>query len=75
MLIKRAKIDVLVIRYCTLTEEGDKNEAVQAQIKALASQERVTDRAAKIQRSAAEAGFVVTGGKLKPFFDDQRGDG
>ena len=79
MLIKGNEIDALVAKYCAMTGETNKSEAVRkalaAQIEVLASQERLTDRVAKIQERAAEAGFVGAGTDLKPFFDEQWGDG
>lgn len=79
MLIKGDEIDVLVTRYCAMTGEKNRSEAVRkalaAQIEALSSQERLADRIARIQRRAAEAGFVSTGTDLKPFLDEQWGEG
>ena len=48
--------------------------ALAAQIEVLSGRERLVDRVAKIQRSAAEAGFVSSGEDLKPFFDEQWGE-
>ncbi|MDO5703573.1 MAG: type II toxin-antitoxin system VapB family antitoxin [Paracoccus sp. (in: a-proteobacteria)] len=79
MLIKGDEIDRLVARYCAMTGETNKSAAVRnalaAQIDALSGKERLVDRVAKIQRRAAGAGFVSTGEDLKPFFDEQWGEG
>ena len=78
MLIKGDEIDNLVAKYCAITGEKNKSEAVRkalaAQIEALTGKERLVDRVAKVQRRAAEAGFVSTGEDLKPFFDEQWGE-
>lgn len=78
MLIKGNEIDTLVAKYCAMTGEKNKSEAVRkalaAQIEVLSGRERLVDRVAKIQRSAAEAGLVSTGEDLKPFFDEQWGE-
>ncbi|QLH17085.1 type II toxin-antitoxin system VapB family antitoxin (plasmid) [Paracoccus pantotrophus] len=78
MLIKGDEIDALVAKYCAMTGVKNKSEAVRkalaAQIEALAAEERLVDRVGKIQRRAAEAGFVSTGEDLKPFFDEQWGE-
>lgn len=78
MLIKGDEIDALVAKYCAMTGVKNKSEAVRkalaAQIEALAAEERLVDRVGRIQRRAAEAGFVSTGEDLKPFFDEQWGE-
>lgn len=78
MLIKGDEIDALVAKYCAMTGVKNKSEAVRkalaAQIEALAAEERLVDRVSRIQRRAAEAGFVSTGEDLKPFFDEQWGE-
>lgn len=77
--IKGGEIDALLVKYCAMTGESNKSEAVRkalaAQIEALSGKERLADRMAKIQRRAAEAGFAGTGADLKPFFDEQWGEG
>ena len=79
ILIKGDEIDALVARYCAMTGETNKSEAVRkalaAQIEALSRQEKLADRMAKVQRRAVEAGFAGTGADLKPFFDEQWGEG
>lgn len=78
MLIKGDEITALVAKYCTMTGEKNKSEAVRkavaAQIEALRGKERLADRVAGLQRRAAAVGFVSTGKDLKPFFDEQWDD-
>ena len=81
MLIKGDEIDALVARYCAMTGENNKSEAVRsalaAQIELLSRAESLTDRVAKIQQEAAALGFVSTGTDLagdKAFMDDMWGE-
>lgn len=78
MLIKGDEIDRLVERYCAMTGQKNKSEAVRealaAQIEALSRQETLAAKVAKIQQSAAEAGFVSSGEDLKPFMDELWGE-
>ncbi len=82
ILIKGDEIDHLVTRYCAMTGEKNKSEAVRkalaAQIEALSAKETLADRVAKIQRRAVEAGFVSVGNDVeadKAFMDQQWGEG
>ncbi len=82
MLIKGDEIDSLVTRYCAMTGEKNKSEAVRralaAQIEALSAKETLADRVAKIQRRAMETGFVSVGNDIeadKVFMDQQWGEG
>ena len=74
MLIKGDEIDALVAKYCAMTGQKNKSEAVRqalaAQIEALSARESLADRVAKIQRRAAEAGFVAPGGSDKAVMDE-----
>lgn len=78
MLIKGDEIDALVAKYCAMTGQKNKSEAVRqalaAQIEALSARESLADRVAKIQRRAADAGFVATGGSDKTFMDEVWGE-
>lgn len=79
IMIKGDEIDALIARYCAMTGETNKSAAVRqalaAQIEALAGKERLGDRMAKLQHRASETGFIGTGADLKPFFDEQWGEG
>lgn len=82
MLIKGDEIDSLVTRYCAMTGEKNKSEAVRralaAQIEALSAKESLADRVATIQRRAVETGFVSVGNDIeadKVFMDQQWGEG
>ena len=78
MLIKGDEIDALVAKYCAMTGQKNKSEAVRqalaAQIEALSARESLADRVAKIQRRAADAGFVAPGGSDKAFMDEMWGE-
>lgn len=78
LLIKGSEIDALVRRYCAITGQTNKSEAVRqalvAQIALLSAQESLTDKVAKLQQRAAAAGFVSTGDDHKSFMDDQWGE-
>lgn len=77
MLIKGDEIDQLVARYCAMTGLTNKSEAVRralaAQIEALAAEERLAVRVAKIQDRAAADGFRPAGDD-KAFMDDLWGE-
>ncbi|MFN8683761.1 type II toxin-antitoxin system VapB family antitoxin [Paracoccus sp. P2] len=76
--IKGDEIDALLVRYCAMTGQTNKSEAVRqalmAQINALSARESLSTRVGKVQAKAAAAGFVSTGEDLKPFFDEQWGE-
>lgn len=81
ILIKGDEIDRLVSRYCAMTGQKNKSEAVRAalaaQIELLSSKESLTDRVAKIQQEAAALGFVSDGSDIagdKAFMDDMWGE-
>mgnify|MGYP002737506421 CR=1 FL=1 len=78
MLIKGDEIDALVAKYCAMTGQKYKSEAVRqavaAQIEALSARESLADRVAKIQRRAADVGFVAPGGSDKAFMDEMWGE-
>lgn len=78
MLIKGEEIDALVARYCALTGQTNKSEAVRqaisAQIAALSAKETLTDRVAKVQERAAAEGFGFAGCD-KAFMDEMWGEG
>lgn len=78
VLIKGGEIDALVARYCAMTGQTNKSEAVRhalaAQIAALSAQETLTERVAVLQRRAADEGFFPVGGD-KAFMDDMWGEG
>lgn len=78
ILIKGDEIDQLVRKYCAMTGQKNKSEAVRqalaAQIDALSKRESMTTKVAKIQQSAAGAGFTSSGDDLKPFMDEQWGE-
>lgn len=82
MLIKGEEIDSLVAKYCAMTGEKNKSEAVRkalaAQIEALSAKETLADRVAKVQRRALEAGFGSVTNDIKAdkaFMDQQWGEG
>ena len=79
--IKDPAVDTLVDQYLAATGMTNKTEAVRRalsdQLNALAAKEALTDRVARIQRRAAEAGFVSSGSDLaadKAFMDEQWGE-
>ena len=78
--IKDPAVDTLVEQYLAATGLTNKTEAVRRaltdQLKVLADKETLTDRVARIQRRAAEAGFVSTGDIAadKAFMDEQWGE-
>ena len=79
--IKDPAVDTLVDQYLAATGMTNKTEAVRRalsdQLYALAAKESLTDRVARIQRRAAEAGFVSSGSDSaadKAFLDDQWGE-
>ncbi|MDT1064189.1 type II toxin-antitoxin system VapB family antitoxin [Paracoccus sp. CPCC 101403] len=81
MLIKGEEIDILVARYCAMTGEKNKSEAVRkalaAQIETLSRKESLADRVVKIQQEAAALGFVSTGTDIegdKAFMDEMWGE-
>lgn len=78
ILVKGDEIDRLLSRYCAMTGKKNKSEAVRealsAQIEALSQQETLAAKVAKIQQSAAEAGFVSSGEDLKSFMDEMWGE-
>ena len=78
MLIKGDEIDALVAKYCAMTGQKNKSEAVRqalaAQIEALSARESLADRVAKIQRQAADSGFVAPLGSDKAFMDEMWGE-
>ena len=78
MHIKGDEIEKLVDKYCAITGQRNKSEAVRealaAQIDALSRKESLADKVTKIQRSARMAGFVSSGDDLKPFMDDMWGE-
>ncbi|MBB1499124.1 type II toxin-antitoxin system VapB family antitoxin [Paracoccus sp. MC1862] len=79
--IKDPAVDTLVDQYLAATGMTNKTEAVRRalsdQLQALADKETLTDRVARIQRRAAEAGFVSPGSDIaadKAFMDEQWGE-
>lgn len=78
ILIRGDEIDALVEKYCVMTGQSNKSEAVRralaAQIEALAAKESLADRVAKIQRKAAESGFVAPKSSDKAFMDEMWGE-
>lgn len=81
ILVKGDEIDQLVQKYCAMTGQKNKSEAVRqalaAQIELLSRKESLTDRVAKIQREAAALGFVSTRSDMegdKAFMDDMWGE-
>lgn len=78
LLIEGTRIDALVERYCALTGQSDKGEAVCqaliAQIAVLSDQGARAEKIQDIQKRAAEAGFVGTGDSDKRFMDQQWGE-
>ncbi len=79
--IKDPTVDTLVDQYLAATGMTNKTEAVRRalsdQLNALAAKESLTDRVARIQRRAAEAGFVSTDSDIaadKAFMDEQWGE-
>lgn len=78
ILVKGDEIDQLVQKYCAMTGQKNKSEAVRqalaAQIDALSREETLADKVAKIQQSAKAAGFKSSGDDLKHFMDEQWGD-
>jgi len=77
MLIKGDEIDALVAKYCAMTGQTNKSEAVRqalaAQISALSTKETLTDRVGKLRGRAAAEGFVSAGDD-KAFMDDMWGE-
>ncbi len=77
MLIKGNEIDALVAKYCAMTGQTNKSEAVRqalsAQISALSKVESLTDRVGKLQSRAAAEGFAPAGDD-KAFMDDMWGE-
>lgn len=76
------EIDELVTRYCTLTGLTDKGEAMRqalvAQIAVLSAHKKLAGEVARIQRRAADAGFVAAKSDRKAdknFMDDHWGEG
>lgn len=81
ILVKGDEIDQLVHKYCAMTGQKNKSEAVRqalaAQIDALSRKECLADRVAKIQQEAEALGFVSTGSDIegdKAFMDDMWGE-
>ena len=79
--IKDPAVDTLVDQYLAATGMTNKTEAVRRalsdQLKVLADKETLTERIARIQHRAAEAGFVSTGSDIaadKAFMDEQWGE-
>ncbi len=79
--IKDPAVDTLVDQYLAATGMTNKTEAVRRalsdQLNALAAKESLTDRVARIQRRAAEAGFVSSSSDIaadKAFMDEQWGE-
>lgn len=79
--IKDPAVDTLVDQYLAATGLTNKTEAVRRalsdQLKVLTDQETLAERVARIQRRAAEAGFVSTGSNIaadKAFMDEQWGE-
>ena len=79
--IRGTSVDTLVDQYLAATGMTNKTEAVRRalsdQLNALAAKESLTDRVARIQRRAAEAGFVSTDSDIaadKAFMDEQWGE-
>ena len=79
--IKDPAVDTLVDQYLAATGMTNKTEAVRHalsdQLNALAAKESLTDRVARIQCRAAEAGFVSTDSDIaadKAFMDEQWGE-
>ena len=79
--IKDPAVDTLVDQYLAATGMTNKTEAVRRalsdQLNALAAKETLTDRVVRIQRRAAEAGFVSSGSDIaadKAFMDEQWGE-
>ena len=79
--IKDPAVDTLVDQYLAATGMTNKTEAVRRalsdQLNARAAKETLTDRVARIQRRAAEAGFVSTDSDIaadKAFMDEQWGE-
>ncbi len=81
LLIEGPEIDDLVARYCALTGQPDRGEAVRqalaAQVAVLSAHATLAGEVARIQQRAADAGFVT--GKRddkadKDFMDEQWGE-
>ena len=79
--IKDPAVDTLVDQYLAATGMTNKTEAVRRalsdQLNALAAKESLTDRVARIQHRAAEAGFVSSDSDIaadKAFMDEQWGE-
>lgn len=77
MLIKGDEINALVAKYCAMTGQTNKSEAVRqaifAQISAMSSAEPLADRVSKLRARAAEQGFVSAGSD-KAFMDELWGE-
>lgn len=78
LLIKGSRIDALVERYCSLTGQSDKGEAVCQALMAhsaiLSAQAAHAEKIKDIQQRAAAAGFVASGGDDKGFMDEAWGE-
>lgn len=78
LLIEDTRIDTLVERYCSLTGQSDKGEAVcqalMAQVAIHSAQAEHAEKIRDIQERAAEAGFVGTGDNDRRFMDQQWGE-
>ncbi|NGM47838.1 type II toxin-antitoxin system VapB family antitoxin [Rhodobacter sp. SGA-6-6] len=81
--IRDPAVDSLLDQYLAATGQTNKTEAVRRaladQLKALAAKGSLAERVAKVQRQAAEAGFLHSGGSDpaadKKFMDDMWGEG
>jgi antitoxin VapB len=81
VLIKGDEIDRLLARYCAITGETNKSEAVRkaiaAQIDLLSAQPSLAERVSEIQRLAEELGFEPRESDIegdKAFMDEMWGD-
>lgn len=81
VLIKGDEIDRLLARYCAITGETNKSEAVRkaiaAQIDFLSAQQSLAERVSEIQRLAEKLGFEPREGDIegdKAFMDDMWGE-
>lgn len=74
LLMKGSRIDALVERYCSLSGQSDKGEAVcqalMAQTAILSAQAVHAEKIKDIHQRAAAAGFVASGGDEKGFMDE-----
>jgi antitoxin VapB len=75
LLIEGSRIDALVDRYCSLTGESGKAEAVcQALLAQIAILSAQAERSRDIQQCAAAGEFVSTGPNDKRFMDREWGE-